>query len=658
MDYTENGGMQVSAPSIENMYGVTLEAAGRSVELALCRSVNVTIKYHQRNFCDGRMSLALMIAMLVLGFITFFVNLGVMIRTIKILRNGHNNKPAFYFIGNLALSDLAIGLYVVIAFLLHITHKSDLWQKNTCMLQIGVAVTACQETIFTIMLIAVDKYLYICHGLKYSSIVTTKRVYIAVIISWIFSILIGSLPVMGMQVPWEQACDRCIFAQVISRNFIIIFFITSVAGPYAVVVSLYSVLLMLALKMHKARYGGSLTGNDNARSSNFRLSFMSKKSKSSKSNRSTSATTDPNVKANRRRTKRKEVEYTATLPGISERDASAKLIRYQSQETHNPEQRRVSHDGEITEKLIQGQVLPGGDQLVQDEVATDSRQRSLREAISQSDDGAVPEGTKLSCEKLAETVDENFKENENKGIAINIDNQDNFVDNGIRDNAKDTNISVSNYIGESFDCTASGSDRKRSDAASESPKIKNTKGPKFTRKAKTGQKCQYDTHEEPPSPLTEEERPSPLTEEVPPSHLTDEEFPSPSTDEEAGEKTNSPSSSSRTSWLLTKYFNRVVSDTRDKVLFLKKCRALKTVFLIIGSFTATYVPFVVGTLVYSLSKEKHECLLHMLNTFLYCAVVANSLANPLMYAYGYREFRLKSKRFKGIFAKEKPIKIK
>lgn len=126
------------------------------------------------------------------------------------------------------------------------------------------------------------------------------------------------------------------------------------------------------------------------------------------------------------------------------------------------------------------------------------------------------------------------------------------------------------------------------------------------------------------------------------------------TDEEnGGAEKSEDSASRRRTWLPTKYFNRVMTDTRDKVLFLKKCRAVKTVILIIGSFTATYVPFVVGVMVYCLEEKKRECLLHLLNTLLYCGVVANSLANPMLYAYGYREFRLKTRRFKGVFARER-----
>lgn len=60
----------------------------------------------------------------------------------------------------------------------------------------GVAVTACQETIFSIVLIAVDKYLYICHGLKYSFLVTSKRVYAALGVSWFLSVLIGKFLIL------------------------------------------------------------------------------------------------------------------------------------------------------------------------------------------------------------------------------------------------------------------------------------------------------------------------------------------------------------------------------------------------------------------------------------------------------------------------------
>ncbi|XP_042213513.1 probable muscarinic acetylcholine receptor gar-1 isoform X2 [Homarus americanus] len=635
--------------------GVTV--VNHPLVLSYCRGVNSTIKYHINDICDGRMSLPLMIAMLVLGFVTFFVNLGVLIRTIKILRSGHDNKPAFYFIGNLALSDLAIGLYVIIAFLLHVTDMSDLWQQSTCMVQIAVSVTACQETIFTITLIAVDKYLYICHGLRYSFLVTSTRVYLALGISWVFSLLIGTLPAMGMHGTWEEACHRCVFAQIVSTDFTIIFFITSVVVPFAVVVTLYSMLLVLALKMHKARYGGSYTGDEKARSSNFRLSFMSKRSKSSKSSNSSKVTVSTTVssssavsqtKVNRRKARKKEMaEYKAKLPGITEKDASAKLIRYKLQDDQDHEKKPPTPDGEITEKLIR-------DQLSQEAgVAEDSLQTlPLRGSTTcQGDDDAAP------------------VESEHSSRQDNLDSDGAEADDQAREKVEESKCGdgeedrshVSVMVDErgvesqGNSDTVSGTGNMNTIRVSGEIVLPGREGNNSTIINKTQDVSVRVTHKNNDIEDADAYQVVRPYQEI--IYDSDDDSPGSPTDEAVDQCETLPPPTTR-SWLPTRYFNRVVTDTRDKMLFLKKCRAVKTVFLIIGSFSATYVPFVVGTLVYRVGTEKRVCLLHVLNTLLFCAVVANSLANPLIYAYGYREFRLKTKKFKGIFAREKPHKFK
>ncbi|XP_063602036.1 muscarinic acetylcholine receptor gar-2-like isoform X2 [Penaeus indicus] len=568
--------------------------------------------------CDGRMSLPLMVVMLVLGFITFFVNLGVIIRTIKILRHGHDNKPAFYFIGNLALSDLAIGLYVIIAFLMHMTRRGDLWQQTTCTLQIAVAVTACQETIFTIVLIAVDKYLYICHGLKYHQIVTTNRVYAAVMVSWVLSLIIGWLPAMGMKMSWEESCSRCAFAQVISPNFSIIFFITSVAFPYAVVVTLYTILLMLAIKMQKSRYGGSYTGRSSARSSNFRLSLMSKKSaKSTKSNSTTTTTSSSSgtlKKAGRRQMRRKALEeYKATLPDFAERDVTTKLIAHRS----------VSGE----EEAAAGGPKEGGGNAVVGGYNAEGGGRQENEVLYKNAD----EDQTRDSQEDGNKVDRPYATEEEipyispKNAEDDIESErDECVNEGIVEDEVVTN--TDEVQGEEKDDNHTDQEQEQEQERS-SANIENSPEPHETDE-NSGNRDSIES-----------------SEVSPPPKVTDEENGDP--------KKTEDSTSRRRTWLPTKYFNRVMTDTRDKVLFLKKCRAVKTVILIIGSFTATYVPFVVGVMVYCLEEKKRECLLHLLNTLLYCGVVANSLANPMLYAYGYREFRLKTRRFKGVFARER-----
>ncbi|XP_068246037.1 muscarinic acetylcholine receptor gar-2-like isoform X3 [Palaemon carinicauda] len=600
------------------------------------------------------MSMSLMIVMLVLGFITFFVNLGVIIRTIKILRRGHDNKPAFYFIGNLAVSDLAIGLYIVIAFLLHMTEKSDLWQKKTCTLQIAVAVTICQETIFTIMLIAVDKYLYICHALKYPQIVTTTRVYLAVFFSWVVSVIIGCLPAMGMIVDWEETCGRCIFAQVVSKSFAIIFFVTAVAFPYAVAVSLYSILLYLAIKMQKARYGGSYKMNESSKTSYFRLSLMSKKSTKSRTSTSSKSTLKSTsskstvttsvsstsaisaAKAERRRMRRQAMqEYKASLPGLNEMGnrGSTRLVRvtptrvgedFLPQTLDDP----VEANGEIGSRLED----PGSNER--------GRLPSLEELQSNEDSNA--QGVKnlkitenIPCRKLSVAEEENpNRKNLNTEKTTKQCTKVDYIvsDEGI---ASDVSQAKDHSEGKNFSTddndilsVVAASDVHES--SSHSPSPSHSTSPKERNTMNTFRNA---TKQLSDSGSSIKSLPS-----LPISDLEE--------DEDGNQETESPR------WSVSAYFNRVVSETKDKVLFFKKCQAVKTVFLIIGSFTVTYVPFVVGTLVYSLEKEKSKGLLHALQTILFIALVANSIANPLLYAYGYREFRIRAERFKGVFARE------
>ncbi|XP_063851303.1 uncharacterized protein LOC135094825 isoform X2 [Scylla paramamosain] len=624
-------------------------------------------------YCDGRMALPLMLATLVLGFVTVLVNLGVIIKTVKILRQGHD-KPAFFFIGNLALSDFVVGLFVVTAFLLHVTNKSDLWRQNTCMLQIGVAVTACQETIFTIVLISVDKYLYICHGLHYSTIMTRRRVYGALIVSWCLSLLIGSLPAMGLHVTWAEACNRCAFAQVISTSFAIVFFVTSVAVPLGVVVGLYSVLLVLALRMQKARYGGSYTASEAARSTNFRLSFMSSSKKSRTSTRTTTSTfstsTSSSSKSKRRKVRRREM--TRHKEELARRDAERQGVKGRGCEGTM----LISGPGS---GVPNGSGVPDGVGEAKDaafkfgkfgsDVVTDEKNGTAGEVDMQRDAGPG-ERLPISLRKAMGSGTDEARKGGNNATETE----------GDADPEEFPPISLTKTMNSGVTEARDGvtSDTKTEGALHFEEQPRTLREPRNSEANQPEKKTNKETKTEEDFPL--EEHPPTLRNHPVTPHKTEnsrvnwgrkdsnetQEDSNPEepqgipeelldTDEEYEEE-EEEEEEERKGWrslFPSKYMNKVMTETIDKVMFLKKCRAVKTVLLILVSFTATYVPFVVGTLVYSAEQQKRPCLLHLLNTLLYCAVVANSLVNPLIYAYGYREFRLRSEKFKSIFTRKK-----
>ncbi|MPC84193.1 Glucose-dependent insulinotropic receptor [Portunus trituberculatus] len=369
--------------------------------------------------------------------------------------------------------------------------------------------------------------------------------------------------------------------------------------------------------MHKARYGGSYTAKESARSTNFRLSFMSsKKSRTS----TTTTTTSCTSKSSRRRERRKEMalqkeelarrgekgrgyEDTVLITGsVSKAPVCGKPCGVPVE---------ANNAGVVAGKYTKG----GAEREVGKETDADEERRmSSRDEVETGD--AYPD--EPPPQPQPQTKD---------------------VDSGVTGTRK----------GDGSDPKTETKKRKTSDSQAD-PGVTSDQT-----------KTEGDSHlEEHPPGLKKQTTPRKTHTRRKDSHETqDSTFEEQEgniedlldTDEEEEEKDDE--GKGWRSLFPSKYMNKVMTETIDKVMFLKKCRAVKTVLLILISFTATYVPFVVGSLVYSAEQQKRPCLLHLLNTLLYCAVVANSLANPLIYAYGYREFRLRTEKFKGIFARKK-----
>lgn len=457
--------------------------------------------------------------------------------------------------------------------------------------------------------------------------------------------------------------------------------IPQVAVPYLVVVTLYSILLMLALKMHKARYGSyktaaaSSTSSAPRRFSNLRLSFMST-TKSGKSTAKSSISSASSAhKATRKKTRKEEKEaYKATLPGLKEeRKEVAKLIRYVSEDEADSKQSgKIGANGtrEGTEKLMEsteaeqrgtrGRGEPGvvkhtvsvssdssvdalGDER---EVAVIMKEKKEQYVgyHSRGDDGATLDVKANVASTEEDTHAHTHTYNEGDSEKVDICDRITSTDGGNPHTETGKQVAPNT--------NATGSTQDPTTPTDKGKEIQNGSGPtdslkEHPQKSTTRPgKSTHDSDDDPPSLTSRTSRGDKHSSYT----TTDDEE---GTDEKQQQKSTTRPTEGRMGWFPSKYFNRVMTDTRDKVLFLKKCRAVKTVFLIIGSFTATYVPFVVGSMVYANEKEKRVCLLHMLNTLLYCVVVANSIANPFIYAYGYSEFRLKTKKFKGILAREK-----
>ncbi|KAI8424914.1 hypothetical protein MSG28_006832 [Choristoneura fumiferana] len=94
--------------------------------------------------------------------------------------SGQQPKSTYLLLGNVSLADTIIGFSIVFGELIGNSMNSNL----LCIFQIGMIVCPTMVSIFSVGLIAVDRYFYILHGLYYQRYFNTTRVRIGILIIW------------------------------------------------------------------------------------------------------------------------------------------------------------------------------------------------------------------------------------------------------------------------------------------------------------------------------------------------------------------------------------------------------------------------------------------------------------------------------------------
>ncbi|KAG7297837.1 hypothetical protein JYU34_018580 [Plutella xylostella] len=170
----------------------------------------------------------------VLGTVIILSNLTVVISSGLILRKG-----------NVSLADTIIGLTLIIDAAAHRVVATD----AMCLFQIGMFVCPTMVSIFSVGFIAIDRYIYIIHGLYYQRWINTTRVRIGILIIWLVGLILGFMPATGwvnQELKGTQG-PHCAYISVFPGGLILINSILSTI-PIAVVVVLYVKILIRALK--------------------------------------------------------------------------------------------------------------------------------------------------------------------------------------------------------------------------------------------------------------------------------------------------------------------------------------------------------------------------------------------------------------------------
>ncbi|XP_047446775.1 adenosine A2a receptor a [Mugil cephalus] len=157
-----------------------------------------------------------------------------------------------FFVVSLAAADIAVGVLAIpFAIVISTGFCSNFYG---CLFIACFVLVLTQSSIFSLLAIAIDRYIAIKIPLRYNSLVTGQRARGIIAICWIFSIIIGLTPMMG----WHKlpnndnsTCPsglmKCLFEEVVEMEYMVYFnFFACVLIPLLLMLAIYLCIFMAA----------------------------------------------------------------------------------------------------------------------------------------------------------------------------------------------------------------------------------------------------------------------------------------------------------------------------------------------------------------------------------------------------------------------------
>ncbi|KAM3660993.1 adenosine receptor A2b [Ammospiza maritima maritima] len=176
-----------------------------------------------------------------------------------------------YFLVSLAVADIAVGLLAIpFAITISIGFQVDF---HSCLFFACFVLVLTQSSIFSLLAVAIDRYLAIKIPLRYNSLVTSKRARGLIAVLWLLSFGIGLTPLMG----WHKAMSgcpnatnetgtepqgcfiSCLFENVVTMSYMVYFnFFGCVLLPLVIMLGIYIKIFMVACKqLHQIELMGN-----------------------------------------------------------------------------------------------------------------------------------------------------------------------------------------------------------------------------------------------------------------------------------------------------------------------------------------------------------------------------------------------------------------
>ncbi|XP_072326133.1 adenosine receptor A2b [Scyliorhinus torazame] len=165
-----------------------------------------------------------------------------------------------YFLVSLATADIAVGAFAI-PFAITISIGMNT-RFHGCLFLACFVLVLTQSSIFSLLAVAMDRYLKVSVHLRYKGLITGRRVKLIIAIFWILSFVIGLTPFFG----WNQRNEvlmncthvvnnsalrnclvKCLFLNVVNMNYMIYFnFLGCVLTPLLIMLGIYVKIFIVA----------------------------------------------------------------------------------------------------------------------------------------------------------------------------------------------------------------------------------------------------------------------------------------------------------------------------------------------------------------------------------------------------------------------------
>ncbi|KAI5133411.1 adenosine receptor A2a isoform X2 [Manis pentadactyla] len=185
--------------------------------------------------------------------------------------NSNLQNVTNYFVVSLAAADIAVG---VLAIPFAITISSGFCAAcHSCLFFACFVLVLTQSSIFSLLAIAIDRYIAIRLPLRYNGLVTGTRAKGIIGVCWVLSFAIGLTPMLGWNsCGWpsaggnrSQGCGAgqvaCLFEDVVPMNYMVYYnFFACVLGPLLLMLGVYLRIFLAARRQLKQMESQPLPG--------------------------------------------------------------------------------------------------------------------------------------------------------------------------------------------------------------------------------------------------------------------------------------------------------------------------------------------------------------------------------------------------------------